>query len=827
MKKGARFFLLLFLAAVAFAAFVWFQSDRLLRSPRVQDYLIQKIQNVSGGLVSHDGIEIKLLPQPAISLLKPSLTFTDGSATIRADSIRFDFNIIPMAWGRVEPSGICVFGGQADAGIPWFPVLGPLQFRNVALKMGAIRPNLPIPVQMTSDVGDRAEALGVKGHVVIPSVEKPDWNKTNVRLLIDFKGLPLVNPGKMAGEAGRFFAFKNGILDGSFEVKKQPEVAAMNFSGTGRIVGLSYEVLNGQLWNAPEPFDLDMDITGAWNASAEELTVSQSSFRFPFGVVESNGTVKLGTGEIPSLFFTSREVALEKLVTCWPGVENALPLQIGFSGMSQWNLSLEGTLDHLSLHLNLDFGPALLTYGNYFAKPKDVPFLVTFDYLVQKGSVLSGDFSVRFQEMSLKGNLTDLDMATAIGQLNLLTNKFSMTGWEKFVPALQGYQVRGDAKLLANWKGDLRHFDKTEQIFHVTIENGALTGKDGKGVGNANFSFDYSPLMLEGREMKFEIGGSALVADLKVTQPGVKSAVWARLSSGELRVEEFWDAVMALFRKKADPASGRDVLDHVKTSIGDLFPSGQTLKDFSAELAYSDGQWDVPKFHAQVYGGMLDLAGSLDLSAKPIGYLCEGEAKGLDFASFLTRSGQEQPPMTGSLTLKFSLHGNGWGKDNWAGLLGGKGRFTLSNGRVNFIDLPGAVATITPFSGIRERLKDPGAFSELDFNWSLFDGKVMTDNFLTRGSDYVVAGEGTLGFDGLTNFRWDVFFPTTLAAEIFPEMAGTFQRETRAHLGPITMLVTGPLSAPEIKPDPAQVEELVEKIRNKKARSLLFELVLD
>jgi len=88
-------------------------------------------------------------------------------------------------------------------------------------------------------------------------------------------------------------------------------------------------------------------------------------------------------------------------------------------------------------------------------------------------------------------------------------------------------------------------------------------------------------------------------------------------------------------------------------------------------------------------------------------------------------------------------------------------------------------------------------------------------------------GEGTLGFDGLANFRMDVFLSSDTAMKLVPDKASTFKKNPSAHLGPVPMLFSGSLLAPEVKPDPAQAEELSEKIRKGKVKDFLCELVTE
>mgnify|MGYP006957753462 CR=1 FL=1 len=115
----------------------------------------------------------------------------------------------------------------------------------------------------------------------------------------------------------------------------------------------------------------------------------------------------------------------------------------------------------------------------------------------------------------------------------------------------------------------------------------------------------------------------------------------------------------------------------------------------------------------------------------------------------------------------------------------------------------------------------------MNFNWKLADGKVTTDNLLVKSKDYVLDGEGTLGFDGLANFRTDVFLSMGIAAELLPRKASSFKKNPQAHLGPIPMLFSGALLAPEVKPVPAQAAELTEKILRGKEKDFLYEIVTE
>lgn len=824
MKK--RFFLFLVLAGLIFVVLLWFQANRLLNSPKVQEFLTQKIQTAADGMLHYQGLEVGLFPQPVVTLKRPQMAFPDRGLTLDADKLQFDFDIFPMLLGHVEPSAICVTGGKADLRLSWLPFLGQIPMQNFTLKMGALRPGLPVPLQFESDAGEVKHAVVIKGHFVTHSIEKLDWEKIKVRFLIELKNFPLTGIKDGSAGASSLFFFKSGVLSASGEVRKDLKDSVLELSATGKVGDVGYEVMQEKTWVAPPALEGAWSFSGGWDPASEEVKIQKMKVEFPFGNIETNGELKLRTGEIRKIHFTVADLVFENFLKYWPGLENAIPFHIGFSGPSQWGLSLEGTLDHLSLHLSLDLAQTLLTYGAYFAKPKDVPLTMNFDYLVQKGESLSGDFSLRFQDMSLKGNLTDLKLADSQGQVNILTNKFSMKGWEKYIPILQRYKLDGNIKVLANWKGDLRNLEKTERINHVTIEQGVWTDEGGKGIRNADLSFDYSPLMLDGRGMKFEIGGSPVTVDLKMTGSDATTDAQLKLLAADLDPARAWEDITALFRGRKEKAE-KDVYDHVQASISGLFPKGQKLQDVLAELHYGQGDWQVQKFISKAYGGEVDLKGALELSKQPVAYRCEGNVRGVELGSFLGRAGDKLSMNDGSLAMQLALDGTGWGKEAWTDSLKGHGKFTAAKGHMPMLDALTTLGSFEVFRGLKNNAADLAAYEQVDFNWQLAQGKVVTEDFLIKGATHVVDGNGTVGFDGLVNMRWDVFLSTALAAKIFPEMSSQFLDKPQAHLGPIPMLVTGPLTAPELKPDPGPFEEISQAIREQETRNLLYELVLE
>ncbi len=828
MKKIVKLLPAVCLLLVALAIGAWIYADTLLKSPQAQERTLQKIQELTESTLTYQKIKSGSFPVPHVTLQDAEISFPVNVFTVKAEKIQLKLSILPLIFGKKEIGGIQISNANFQDTDSTSPLKELKRIDRFSLKTGAIRLHHMVPVRWVSSVGGVANALSVKGNVLVDSHEKWTWGQLGLHLTAELKNLPVADPQALSVLPGNSFLLKGGQVSGSLELHKKTQEPFLNVKSSGKIKELVYEVLHQTNWVRPPSMDGDFGLSGSWNYETEDLKLEKSFIRFPIGRIEANGELKASTREIRGMHISVSDIVLEKIMQYCPALENAIPFHIGFSGLSNWVISMQGTLDHLSLHLNCDLTRALLSYGNYFRKPKDLPFDLTFDYLVQNGKSLSGDFSVHFQEIGTKGNLTDLNLETGQGQLNLITNKFSLNGWEKFIPLLEKYRIQGDAKILANWKGDLRKLESAEHIFHVTIEKGSWVGTDGQGVQNAQLSFDVSPLMIEGKQMQFQVGNSPVVADLAVLNLQTQPQARIRVVSGEFDPLGVWQSVAALFPEIFKERSS-EIYPQIRHSIEALFPAGKTARNFSVDMDYDTELWNIQNLRFEAYEGQADLKGSLDFRDDRFRYICEGEIRGLNLGLFVDRKAPAPKMLDGTTHLKLYLEGEGWGEEAWRRFLAGQGNMTVENGQFNDLDIPDALSRIRSFEKITEVIgdKDRKAFSQLDFKWDLKDGKLTTENLLLKKNENIIVdGEGTLGFDGLLNFRLDVFLPPVIAQELFPFLSRSFQKEENVYLGPIPILLSGPFEKPELKPDPAQVEILEDHIANERSDEVLLQLIL-
>jgi hypothetical protein len=189
MKKSQALLLSTVVLLIFFVSGLWFQSHRLLPSAKLHESLIQKIQALTEGTLKYQNVRVGYFPQPKIVFERVQLTFSDHPLVVEAEKIQFDFNILPLLFGRVEPAAFYVQSGKAEFSLPGLNFLNPVRFENFSLQVGAVRPKIPIPFRFTTDMAGKPNALVMKGNVVLDSVEEWSWEKASGYMVVELKGL--------------------------------------------------------------------------------------------------------------------------------------------------------------------------------------------------------------------------------------------------------------------------------------------------------------------------------------------------------------------------------------------------------------------------------------------------------------------------------------------------------------------------------------------------------------------------------------------------------------------------------------------------------------
>ncbi len=419
----------------------------------------------------------------------------------------------------------------------------------------------------------------------------------------------------------------------------------------------------------------------------------------------------------------------------------------------------------------------------------------------------------------MKGSLLDLNLENGEGQLNVITNKFPIAEWENYIPLFQGYKIGGDLKLLANFKGNLQKLYETKSMFNFTLENGRVAGPQGKEMKDIKLSLDLSPLSLEIRDSHFKTGDSELKGSLMAYNLPISPITRLSLNSEQVDAAELY----SVLRDLAEPW----IQQNFKKSFDDwggpllsFSPAGELWKNFSLEMTYENGNWKVPTCRFDAYQGSFNAEGGWTASGEAAGARWDLKADRLNLARFGRRGGQEKSLVEGNLFLEAHLRAPLKENLSWQDALEGEGVFLVTNGAFQTFNVLGAVSQIPDFSNVFKAPVEAGStdFHDLQAEFKVGARKVTTDKMILLTDDFQCESSGSWSFDGALNYRLNVFIaPESLSGAA----AGDVKLQEEGLVGPVALLLSGPMDKPDLKPDPAQIPHLLQELLQEKRHRAL------
>lgn len=805
-----RVLLIAALLLIAFLALLFAVLPFAVKAEAIQKKVIQWTEEATSGDLSFERFRLSTFPGPTIELEEVKVLLENrGNLRLTGEKARVHLEILPLLFGKVKIAGLDVRGGEAIATVSSREI----KMTGIRLKTGAIKSKAPIRVSAEGDLAGTHKALSGKMTLRVDQLEKWDWNLLALEGSIKMRGLRMDGLGDQQTEMD-FVNIASGDLSG--------RVGFLKKAGEGQVAVTGHMDFEDLLSSPEIQADLDFDL--GWDSQKEEFAVNEAVLNSPLGKIEIRGNGDLGTGEIREMRIAATGIALENIPHYWIPLREAIPFNIGFSGHSDLELSLAGTLDHLALHGNWDLTPALFTYGRYFVKPKDVPLNLDFDLLLKQAKIVSGDFSARLKEANAKGTFTELNLTTGSGQINIITNKFNLSGWEEMLPPFQKYKISGETKLLVNFMGDLRRLHEAEMMLNWTLANGSVTGPAGSEIHDLFLLLDFGPLSLTLKQARFKIADSEVLAELAINNLAQSPLAVLKISSPHFQP---YPLASALRELAADWISeeAKGTLIETEKVIGDLFPKGEVIEKFVSEIQYENKKWLVKKLTLDAYGGTGLLEAGFNLGPKDSSFWADTEINRLSLARFLAtqteRRGGDQKTVDGNLFLKAQFAGTGLGSTDWDDQLTAEGTFSITNGEFHTFDLLGSVGKIAELAGIGQYISGTTPFDDVHSAFTLKDGRVKTENLALISRDLSVHAHGDASLDGILNYRLDVYLSPDLTEKILTPMLGKSEAVGEKQFGPIPLLLAGPIANPELRPDPALIAQLLEQLLKRKFQKIL------
>lgn len=793
----------LFIAVLLVGSFS--SAGKLLKTPAVLlDPAVKSVEEKLGARLSFQEPHVVFFPFLGLRAKKVSLEPATGEfPPLAAEDVSFSLRFFSFLWGRPEISGFHVKGGEG--------ILGGIPLEKIDLKVRNLGPHKTASFEWKASAASSREALKGKGQFVFQGWDENFW--MGLALKADFLLTQLSLEGKNTAAFSPQFPKPSlsGELGGRFHLEKE--------KGKGVLNGLMNFELKDFRFENSSPFPLTGEAALFWDPASDSVEIQQVNLIAPFAELAGKGIVNIETGEIGEVRLTGRKLGLDEWVKHFPSSQSLLPVDTGFSGESGFDLTLQGTLDHLSLHASIDLTPAVLTYGEIFSKPKEDPLGVSGDLLLKKGSILSGDFSVRIRQTTVKGTLVDVDLKSGQGELTLLTNKFELEGWETLLPLLAHYKLRGAAKIFFHCKGDLNQPGQTQKMLNVTLDKAAFLSPEGRGIRSADLLLDVSDLNLKVKTSRIEFGETLLEATAEIYSLHENPQGNLKVTSPELDPYALAENLKAIepllfFKKGASPWA------KIEAWLARFLPQGNPLKDFTLNLKTLSQKVILERLSFQAWGGDFRFHGESDWASDKPSHAFQAEFANAGLARYFEALGTGEKILQGNLFLNGRFKGRGFKLGEVIEDLTGEGTLSITNGEWQRLDFMSAVKDLDPFQGFSFPPSLSASFSDLKANWNYAHKKFETKEFLVYSPEMWVEGEGNLSLEGTLNARLALYLSRQLTKQVF-EFWQSGGKSNHKQLGPFPLLLVGTLARPEVKPDERRMSSFMEDVRARRLRRIL------
>lgn len=791
-------------------AFVYYGLPRFIKPELVRAQVLEPLEKWTAGSLTYGRFEFSYFPKFKVTFFDVRLQGSGvRSLEAHAERVEIEPDSFPLLIRefrvrqlRVEKATLEIKAAESD------PVES-VRLKNVmieALPLGTLKAmRIHTKGQFSESDGDFESDLRLN----VTGFSDWDWRETALQGFFQAASTDLAAFYESL-KPRQSFRVQGGAAHTRLQFEKEKGFDWLSLNGDLQFKQFIYQIQPDKNPIVSEAMDGSFNFEGTVDPEKSQWALSRSSLKTPPGIVEVNGQGNYRTGEILDLRVSAPEIQLDQIPNYLVSVREAMPFNIGFSGLGQMELSLKGARDHLAVYLNTDLRSSVLTYGRFLDKPKGVPFLIVLDAVLKNGNLLNGDLSVRFNEVLAKGTLKNLDLQTGHAQLNLITNKHPVASWGPLVPMLKEIQLGGNMKFLTNWEGDLHDLAQVKKVFNLTVEDGSAQRSGEAALSQIRVELDYdSEMGLVIKQVNALVGESLLKGQVSLYSKGEQITVKTILTSPEVDFSETL-SVLEEFFAEAPQVSSR--IDKLQSWIAHLPPAAISGEDMAFEAAMNAGRWTVERYGLNTKGGRLNARGTFEPSGENLGYDVRFEIAKADL-SFLFPSEGDEKICGGDLFMEGQIKGQASPEMALGESAQGSGNLLINKAEFRTFDFYEVLSRLPDFSGFKTNIKGKSRFEDIRGHFTISGGKFFSEDLLLLSPDFSMDAKGEWAEDGKLNLGLELYLARPLAAKVLGEVSGPAGLVEGEWFGPIPLIFAGTMAKPEIKIDSQLTGKLLTKVQ--------------
>ncbi|MGH7854725.1 MAG: AsmA family protein [Candidatus Binatia bacterium] len=482
---------------------------------------------------------------------------------------------------------------------------------------------------------------------------------------------------------------------------------------------------------------------------------------------------------------------LTRLKAAAPKLRNALSKELDLSGVfGVKDLRFKGTLKDLAVNGDLEGTQGTIRYGKSFHKPAGVPLTLSTEgrYAGNKIAISKSFLKLHTLELASAGDIR-LGDTTA---LNLSVNSriASLDGWDRFVPGIQRYGLKGIMELQATLRGNVGKGSAPQVQGALTLKSASAQPPDfPRPVENLDTTIKFTGQRADISDMTLSLGKSRIrvAAAIEKFSPLTFSykmstpALWPADYKASLSEERKADIIRNLQSEGQFKMAGNNIVYQGKLVSADGTLFNIPYKDLNATLSLADKVANVQNLRVQALSGTVQLQGEYAFKESSPSFAVTSKVDGIDVKElYAALDAKAERDIQGRMNAIMKLSGGGKSWEEIKPSLRGQGEAEVVQGVIyNFNIAESALTGITGIPGLTNNLspslrkKYPETFTAKDTEFKelktlvdVADGRINFKNMRMSAAEFVSVGNGWADFNRKVDSRATLTFSQRLSADL-------------------------------------------------------------
>jgi uncharacterized protein involved in outer membrane biogenesis len=505
-----------------------------------------------------------------------------------------------------------------------------------------------------------------------------------------------------------------------------------------------------------------------------------------------------------------------------PNLKNHLSKDLDLSGVFRIkNLKFKGTLKDLAVNGEVEGTNGALRHGKTFHKATGIPLTLKAEtrYTGDKLTIQSGRLKLHTLELATAGDI-QLGDGTVLN-LSINSAPASLDGWDKIVPAIANYQLKGTMEVQANVRGkvgkgampqiqgvlSLKKASAKPPEFPKPIENLdtkiSFTGQRAN-ISDMSLNLGKSRIRLAATIEKF----SPLTLSYKMSTPQIFPADNRALLPEDRKA----DVIRNLQSEGQLSMAGGNMVYQGKLSSADGTLYNVAYKGLDATLSLSNKVANIRNLRVNAMSGTVQVEGEYSFKEAVPRFSLASKMQSVDVKELYTALDvKAERDIRGRMNADMKLAGSGKSWEEIKPTLRGQGEAEVVQGAVlNFNiaesalgGVPGLGNMINP--NLRKKYPETFTakdteFKEMKATFDMADGRINVKNLRMAAAEFTSQGQGWADFNRRVDFRSTVDFSQRLSADLAQST-----REVKYFLnnqGQLEMPIIVKGRLPNVKPKP-------------------------